>query len=506
MRFFNKGLFLILLGCILLSCAPKSEKTQDEGITNPEKPNIIFILVDDLGYGDVGCFGQQKIQTPAIDRLAAEGIKFTEAYAGNAVCAPCRSSLMEGLHPGHARVRGNMINDYRETLREGDYTVAMMLKKAGYKTGLFGKWGLGLHSQYGIPNRMGFDEFFGYLNQRHAHCQYPEFLYHNTERVYFPENGSHHQIENYRGEQSYDEDGICQPLGIEDPSKAEYAFDVYCEKSLEFVKANKDNPFFLYLAYTPPHGAFVVPELGAYNDKDWPLSHKVYAAMVSRVDTEIGKLMQLLRDLGIDKNTLVLFAADNGNTNGNAKKDETPTKVFFNNESPRAGQKGDILDGAFHVPAFAHWPDRIKPGQVSDHIWAMWDFMPTVADIIEVQAPENTDGISILPTLLGDNQNQKEHDFLYWEYKAEQAVRMENWYGYKNKEGKLEIYDLENNPEQDRDLSESHPDIALKITEIMKREHTPSDVWPSPGETEDEFKHRMALAGIEERPKNVADF
>ena len=307
-----------LFSFVLFSCTSSSDNKQQTKEADHDRPNVIFILVDDLGYKDIGCFGQQKIHTPAIDRLATEGMKFTEAYAGNAVCAPCRSSLMQGLHPGHARVRDNMINGYRESLREEDYTVAMLFQDAGYKTGLFGKWGLGLHNQYGIPNRMGFDEFFGYLNQRHAHCQYPEFLYHNTERVYFPENGTHYLQENYRGKQRYDEKGICQPLGIDDPSKAQYAFDVYCEKSLEFVKANKDNPFFLYLAYTPPHGSYVVPELGVYHDNDWPLSHKVYAAMVTRVDNEIGKLLQLLKELEIDENTLILFASDNGNTNGNA--------------------------------------------------------------------------------------------------------------------------------------------------------------------------------------------
>lgn len=506
MKYLKSILFFNLLGFILFSCIPKSENAQDASRQNMNKPNIICILVDDLGYGDIGCFGQQKIMTPAIDNLATEGTKFTEAYAGNAVCAPCRSSLMQGLHPGHARVRGNGYKNYRESLQEGDYTVAMMLQEAGYKTGLFGKWGLGLHNQYGIPNKMGFDEFFGYLNQRHAHCQYPEFLYHNTERVYYPENGTHHLIENYRGEQSYDENGICHPMGIEDPSKAKYAFDVYSEKSLEFVKENKDNPFFLYLAYTPPHGAYVVPELGEYTTKDWPLSHKVYASMITRVDAEIGKLMQLLQELKIDENTLVMFASDNGNTNGNAKEDEISTKVFFNHESPRAGQKGDILDGAFHVPAIARWPGKIKAGQTSNHIWAMWDFMPTVADIIDAKVPGETDGISILPTLLGNTQNQKEHNFLYWEYKEEQAVRMGNWYGYKNKEGKLEIYDLVNNPKQDKDLSSEQPDLAKKIDEIMKREHTPSDVWPSPGESDETFKRRLAELGVPERPKNIAEF
>jgi len=505
-KYLRSALLFGLLGCIFLSCSQENRKGQEGASISSEKPNIVFILVDDLGYGDVGCFGQEKIQTPNIDKLAEEGIRFTEAYAGNAVCAPCRSSLMQGLHPGHARVRDNMINGYRESLKEDDYTVAMLLQEAGYKTGLFGKWGLGLHNQYGIPNKMGFDEFFGYLNQRHAHCQYPKFLYHNTERVYYPENGTHHQIENYRGVQAYDKDGICHPLGIEDPSKAKYAFDVYCDKSLEFVKANKDHPFFLYLAYTPPHGAHVVPELGIYNDKDWPIEHKVYAAMVSRVDTEIGKLIQLLKDLEVDDNTLVFFASDNGNTNGNVTSGENSTQAFFKHESPRAGQKGDILDGAFHVPAIARWPEHIRPNQTSGHIWAMWDFMPTVADILNTDVPRKTDGLSILPTLLGDAEKQAKHDFLYWEYKQEQAVRMEDWYGYKNKDGVLEIYNLKENPEQDKDLSDQYPDITEKMNEIMKNEHAPSDVWPSPGESQEEFKRRMVAMGIGDRPENVAEF
>lgn len=491
---------LVLLACILAACSNNADIQQ--------KPNIVFILVDDLGYGDIGCYGQEKIQTPSIDRLASEGLRFTQAYAGNAVCAPCRSTLMQGLHPGHARVRENGYNGYRETLREGDYTVAMMLHEAGYKTGLFGKWGLGLHDQYGTPNTMGFDDFFGYLNQRHAHCHYPEFLYHNKERVYYPENGTHHMIENYKGEQTYDENGICSPLGIEDPSKAKYAFDVYCEKSLDFVRENKENPFFLYLAYTPPHGSYIAPELGIYTDKEWSLSHKVYAAMITRVDTEVGRLMQLLKELNLDENTLVIFASDNGNTNGNAKEGEIPTNIFFDDDSPRAGMKGDIRDGAFHVPAIARWPAQITPGQESDLIWAMWDFLPTAADIVGASAPEGMDGISIFPTLLGAPEKQEIHDFLYWEYKAEQAVRMSNWYGYKNKKGVLEIYDLEKNPQQDIDLSAQYPDIAKRIGEIMNQEHTPSDVWPSPGETDEAFKQRMVQLGItaSDRPNNVADF
>lgn len=501
-----KMIFLFIFGIILVSFTGKPGSSEISKNEITKKPNIIFILVDDLGYGDIGCFGQTKIKTPNIDKLANEGMRFTQSYAGNAVCAPCRSTLMQGLHPGHARVRTNGYKNYRESLQEGDYTVAMMLKDAGYKTGQFGKWGLGLHNQFGIPTRMGFDEFYGYLNQRHAHCQYPQFLYHNQERVYFPENGPHYKIENYKGEQTYDENGICHPLGIDDPAKAKYAFDWYCEKSLDFVRKNKESPFFLYLPYTPPHGAFVVPNLGIYTQKDWPLSHKIYAAMITRVDTEIGKLMQLLKELNIDENTLVIFASDNGNTNGAAKKGEVSSKEFFNNQSPRAGQKGDILDGAFHVPAIARWPGKIKPGQTSDLIWAMWDFLPTAAGVIGIQPPVKTDGISILPTLLGEKNNQKEHEFLYWEYKAEQAVRMGKWYGYKNKKGKLEIYDLEKNPEQNNDLSKQFPEIVKRIDEIMKTEHSPGNACPDPQETDEAFAKRMISEGVPKRPNNVADF
>jgi arylsulfatase A-like enzyme len=228
--------------------------------------------------------------------------------------------------------------------------------------------------------------------------------------------------------------------------------------------------------------------------------------MVSRVGNEVGKLMLLLPTLIIFVCTLVFFVSDNGNTNGNVTTGENSTKAFFKHESPRAGQKGDILDGAFHVPAIARWPDQIEPRQTSDHIWAMWDFMPTIADILDTDIPRKTDGLSILPTLLGNVEKQAKHDFLYWEYKQEQAVRMEDWYGYKNKDGVLEIYNLKENPEQDKDLSEQYPDIAERMNEIMNNEHTPSDVWPSPGESKEEFEQRMAAMGIGDRPENVAEF
>jgi len=495
------SLGLITSACLLsTSCinAPKEEK---------RAPNIIFILSDDLSWGDLGCYGQQKIKTPNIDRIASEGIRFTQAYCGNAVCAPSRSGLMTGLHPGHARVRDNSYKSYRESLQKGDFTVAMMLQQAGYKTGLFGKWGLSNYNQPGIPNNMGFDEFYGYLNQQHAHTYYPEFLYHNKERVYFPENSEHFKIENYSRPSPYDENGKCMPLGIKDPSKAKYSFDIYCEKSLEFVKTNKDKPFFLYLAYTTPHGQLIVPDLGIYKDEDWQIQHKEWAAMITRMDTEVGKLIALLKELKLDDNTIIFFASDNGNSAGNddryLKSKSGPTlSEFFNNASPTRGDKGDSYDGAFHVPAMARWSGHIPPGQESDQIWAFWDFLPTAAEIAGIKTPSGIDGISILPSLLGKGE-QKQHDYLYWEYKQNQAVRSGKWYAHKSNGKSIELYDLISDPQQSNDLNSNFPDITKKMEGIMLKSHSPSDVWPSPGETQQEFIKRLKDNNIPERPDNV---
>jgi arylsulfatase A-like enzyme len=479
---------------------------------NVKKPNIIFILSDDLNWGDTGAYGQKKIKTPNIDKIANEGIKFTNAYAGSSFCAPSRSSLMEGKHQGHARVRGNAYNGYRETLREGDYTVAMLLKEAGYKTGLFGKWGLGLHNQYGIPNNMGFDEFFGYLNQRQAHTFYPEFLYHNKERVYYPENRYHYKHENYSKPSSYDENGKILPNGIVgNPYLATYSFDEYCKKSLEFVRKNKGNPFFLYLAYTIPHGFHIVPELGEYKNMEWPTQHKEWAAMVTRMDTEVGKLLKLLEYLKLDENTIIFFASDNGNTipplqNEIYKGDKAPTlNDFFNLDSPTRGKKGTSYDGGFRVPAMVRWPGEIASNQISDHIWAFWDFLPTVAEIIEVKPPANIDGISFLPTLTGKG-SQEQHDYLYWEHNQNQAVRSGKWYAHKANGEEMELYDLNSDPQQMNDLSSNFPEIVKKMEEYMRKSHMPSDVWPSPGETQEKFLKRLKENNVPARPENIALF
>ncbi len=497
-----KSLLLVLAVSVIgIRC---SESTPQE----ERKPNIIFILSDDLNWGDLGCYGQQKISTPNIDRIAQEGMKFTQAYCGNSVCAPSRSALMQGLHPGHARVRGNAYRSYRESLQPDDYTVAMMLKEAGYKTGLFGKWGLALHDQPGIPNNMGFDKFYGYLNQRQAHTYYPEFLYHNQERVYYPENSEHYIHENYSKASAYDADGKVLPNGIAEPAKATNSFDVYTDQSLNFVKQNKDHPFFLYLAYTMPHGPLIVPDLGEYNAKDWPMQYKEWAGMVTYMDRKVGDLLHLLEELDIDDETIIFFASDNGDSSDAYQSRYTKVNEaesissFFASSSPTRGKKGDSYDGAFHVPAMARWPGHITPNSTSDQIWAFWDFLPMAADVAGVEPPTDVDGISILPTLLG-NGDQKQHDYLYWEFNQNQAVRDGKWFAHRANGGDMELYNLIADPEQSIDLSGQFPDITKEMDVIMDNAHTPSDVWPSPGESQDEFKKRLMDNNVPERPNNV---
>lgn len=492
---------------ILVGSCSETKNTVDA--TRP--PNIIFILADDLSWGDLGCYGQTKIETPNIDRIAAEGMLFTQAYAGNSVCAPSRSCLMEGKHPGHARVRGNAYNGYRESLQPGDTTVAMLLQKAGYKTGLFGKWGLANHDQPGVPNAMGYDEFYGYLNQQQAHTYYPEFLYHNEERVYYPENADHYKLENYSKPSSYDAAGNVIPNGIEDPGKAKNSFDVYAEKTLDFIRENQDVPFFLNLSYTLPHGPLIVPDLGLYKDKDWEIQYKEWAAMVTYLDDQVGRVLGLIEELGLDEQTLIFFASDNGNSSYGYEArylevKEGPTlEEFFRLTSPTRGRKGDTYDGAFHVPAMVRWPGKIAPNQKSDHLWAFWDFLPTAAEIAHVKPPADIDGISFLPTLLGE-AGQKKHDYLYWEFNQHQALRTAKWFAHRKHGGAVELYDLEKDPQQRNDLAAINPDVVRKIEQWMQESHRPSDVWPSPGETKEAFEQRLRVADIPPRPNNLSDY
>ena len=462
-------------------------------LNDPTKPNVVWIMADDLSYGDIGCFGQRIIKTPNLDHLAAEGMRFTQCYSGNTVCAPSRSSLMQGLHQGHATVRNNMVRTYRHSLQPGDYTVAQLFKDAGYVTGQFGKWGLGLCDQPGIPNNMGFDQFFGYLNQRKAHSYYPEYLWDNTEKIEFPQHKGH----NHTAGDQYDEIGNIVINGVKDPTQARYSFDVYHEQSLKWLRENYQKPFFLYLPYTPPHPALQAPYLGQYAPLDWPnVQLKIWAAMITHMDKALGELFALMKELGVWENTLVVYVSDNGYSAAGISREPTADE-WFHHRGPWKGKKGDLNQGGLRVPAIAAWPGVIEPGTISDHVWAFWDFMPTAADIIGARVPERCDGISILPTLLGEPEQQDEHPFLYWEFGDEQSLRIGDRYVYRPHPAKpVEIYDSYEDPGQWVNLADKEKDLARYAEELMEQEHEPNMYFPAPGQTYDEWLQALADQGI----------
>ncbi len=437
--------------------------------TNTVKPNIIFIMADDLGYGHLGCYGQQLIQTPNVDKLAAEGMRFTQAYSGCSLCAPARSTLMTGMHTGHTSVRGN---GGGVSLQKDDITVAQILKQAGYVTGIFGKWGLGEEGTVGIPNKKGFDEFFGYLHQLHAQFYYPEFLWQNEEKYFIPEN------ENNR-------------CGI-------YSHDLIMEKAFEFVKKNSGNPFFLYLPLTIPHHEFVAPEtaLEMYSGKfeEHPISHwrdgyalpeeprATMAAMISHMDKGVGDLMKLLKEINIDENTLVIFTSDNGAASG-----PLPDPEFFKANGSLRGLKGSLYEGGIRVPIIARWKDHIQPGSESNHPLYFPDVLPTFAELAGVSEliPENTDGISFLPSLFR-NKNQKKHPFLYWEdadyertppfgeinLTLKQAILKGDWKAVKNSPNSpVELYNLVFDIGEQNDVASEYPELVKRMEQIMRDEH-----------------------------------
>ena len=425
--------------------------------SNASKPNIIFIMADDLGYGDLGCYGQKTIRTPRLDRLAAEGIRFTQVYAGSTVCAPSRCTLMTGKHQGHALVRGNRSPEV--ALRPEDVTVAEVLKRAGYTTALYGKWGVGGPVTSGRPNLKGFDDFFGYLSQSHAHAFYPEHLWEN-------------EIERF----------IRGNLGRR---RDDYSHDLFTDRALKFLDRKHDKPFFLYLPYTIPHtnnelgratgDGMEVPGYGSYAEKDWPNPEKGFAAMIERLDRDVGRILDKLRERGIDENTIVFFTSDNGpHREGGHDPD------FFQSRGPLRGIKRDLYEGGIRVPTLARWPGKIKPGQVSDQVWAFWDVLPTLAELGGAAAPSDTDGISMVPALLGKTQTQ--HEYLYWEFHERgfrQAVRMGDWKGVRLAKGaKIELYDLKKDLGEENDIAGQHPDVVSKIEHLMETARTESKEFP----------------------------
>ncbi len=439
------------------------------------KPNVVFILADDLGYAEVGCYGQKKIKTPNIDRLAAEGMRFTQAYSGNPVCAPSRCTLMTGLHTGHSQVRGNKqmggaagwklgaTTGGQYPLAAGTFTLGTLFQQAGYATGAFGKWGLGRVGTSGDPQKQGFDHFFGYICQRQAHTYYPNHLW---------KDGEVYRIEENR-----------------DGKEEVFSHDVISEEALKFIRANRDKPFFVYVPSTIPHVALQVPEdaLAQYKGK-WPdpaydgkkgyVPHPhpraCYAAMVTRLDHEVGRIMTLLKELNLDDNTLVIFSSDNGPTFNGGSDSE-----FFDSAGPLRGLKGSVWEGGIRVPLIARWPGRIAPGMVCDHVAAFWDFLPTCAELLGKGLPAPTDGISMLPSLLGKPHEQKRHTHLYWELNGQQAVRVGKWKAVRLKpDRKTQLFDLEADLSEQTNLADRYPEVVAKAEAHFANGRTPSEAFP----------------------------
>ena len=480
MKSMNRREFLILTAGSAATAAMPFGGCEKElagrGNGTVKRPNIIYILADDLGYGDLGCYGQKTIKTDNIDRMAAEGMRFTQHYAGSTVCAPSRCTLMTGLHTGKATVRGNSGKiEGRVPLRTSDVTIAEMLKRAGYATALVGKWGLGEERTTGFPNKKGFDYFFGYLNQTHAHNYYPAFLWRNNKKVALG------------NEVVRPKSGYAQGYGGASTKCVDYSHDIFTREAFDFIDKSRHRPFFLYLAYTIPHAnnearildrhGMEVPDYGIYKDKDWPEAQKGHAAMITRMDRDIGRLLGRLKKLGLDESTLVMFSSDNGpHREGGARPE------FFNSGGSLRGIKRDLYEGGIRVPMIARWPGKIKAGSVSNHVSAFWDILPTCAEVAVFKSPENIDGISMIPTLLGQAEQQKKHKFLYWEFHEggfKQAVRMGEWKAVRLGPGEpLELYNLVEDIAEKQNVAAQHPEVIAKIESYLRTARTHSPNWP----------------------------
>lgn len=476
-----------------------------------KKPNIIFFFADDLGYNELGCYGQKKIKTPHIDQLAVEGMKFTQFYSGQNVCAPSRCALLTGKHMGHAAIRENSAHllgkpsrysdpdmkaaaerfqKYKEedgfpgqlAMPESETTVAELLQKQGYATACIGKWGLGHPKDEGNPARHGFDFFYGYICQRRAHNYYPRQLWKNDQKVDLP--GNHRKL-----------------LGDT------YAADVMEVEALEFIKRSKDQPFFLYYATPVPHVALQVPEdepsLGEYRKafgEEEPYDGKrgylpnktpraTYAAMITRMDRTMGKMRTLLKELKLDDNTVIIFSSDNGATfNGGYDR------AFFEGNGVLRGKKCDLYEGGIRVPTVVKWTGKIKPGTTTDHVSALWDFLPTACEIAGANSPKGIDGISFLPALLGKEQTK--HKYLYWESrltKGQQVIRMGDWKGIREtvmKNGSkspLKLYHLGKDISETKDVSTQHPEVVAELEKLLREAHVPNKLFPM-GALEKEYK------------------
>jgi len=408
-------------------------------------------MADDAGYGDFGCYGQRQISTPNIDKMAQEGMLFTQHYAGAPVCAPSRCSLLTGIHTGHSYIRGNRerLPEGQMALKKGIPTIADILATKNYTSAVIGKWGLGGPETEGVPSEHGFDHFFGYLCQREAHEYYPDHVWRNANKV---------QLDGKK-----------------------YIHDLFTSEALKYIDSHREKPFFLYLAYTIPHAKLQVPDLGEYAERDWPLNKKKYAAMISRLDRDVGSILEKLKTSGLSKKTIIIFTSDNGpHSEGGYNPD------YFNSNGPLRGIKRDLYEGGIRVPMIAWWPGKIPADTISSHVSAFWDIMPTLAEITGAALPKKIDGMSMLSELLGKSSTQKDHEYLYWEFHEQggkQALRKNDWKAirlnvrlFPNAEPQL--YNLGKDPGETTDLADEYPEMTAEIKKLMTSARTESEEFP----------------------------
>lgn len=451
------------------------------------KPNIVYIMSDELAYFELGHMGNPYLKTPRIDQMAQQGLRFTHAYAAAPVCAPLRCNLMTGKHAGHASVRAN---DGGTPLRADEITIASMLKTAGYATGGFGKWGCGGRGSTGVPETHGFDDFFGYYDQVHAHSFFPAYLVRNSAEV--PLKGN---VGGRKGET--------------------YSHYEIMREGLNFIRKNRDQPFLCYLPITPPHGMYDIPgddpawEL--YKDESWmqdpAVSQEIknYAAMVTMVDRNLGEVLDLLEALGLDDNTIVFFTGDNGGQD-RFKSKQHPRGFFMPNKNPKTGVefrggKGSLYEGGLRIPFIARWPGKIKAGTVSDLRFYQIDVLPTLAALSGAIAPDDIDGISILPTLLGEGKQSK-HEFFFWEFGNQFAARIGDWKGVLNrKAGTWELFDLSKDVSEESNLAKSNPEMLVRLKEVVEREHRPANPGSYTDRTLHERDRKAKWGASAEAPK-----